>query len=265
MHRKDDILLAEAYKQTKQIDEGLFDRMGARYAGAKGFVQGLGQKVGAYGKGLKAAGQALTGNISGAAKTGQEAYSQLKDTQNASQRAKIDSLVSSKSKDIVNDLDKLGLNSKDAPLTTDEIGAKLKEILSSKGITPDAAAAIKPTATDETISPPAEPGTVSTTSTETPANTETELEEIPAAAVETPAAEKISPGVDYKSRLETKVNELKELIAKKQAAVESKHSFTDTSAEKEEIARFQNQLKEYEDMMKESRSFRAYFKSKFII
>jgi hypothetical protein len=291
MHRKDDINLAEAYAQMyKPLEEGLFDRTKANLSG---IGAGLKQRLSGYGTGLKGAGQTLAGNISKGSDVLAQAKQQIAGANQVGTDAKIQSIINTKTakvrdlaQDTIKDLNKMGLNKskEEGGLDAEDLTKDLSTTLTNF-LQPKATETISSTEPINTAEVSFQPNLVQyqkhldtlkssneikktepSISTSEPINTTSTTKTVPENSPDETKINTENPsGINYKSRLETKINDLKELLAKKQAAMNSKHSFTDTSKEKEEIAQFQNQLKEYEDLMKESQSFRAYFKSKFII
>ena len=229
MHRKDDILLAEAYKQTKQIDEGLLGRTSARLAGLKGSVGGIRDKITGVGQVLKGAGQLATGNREGL-KTASAGLNKFDNAKNVSLNAKIDSLVNSKSKDLVDDLNKLGINSKDSPLNSDELSTKLKEVLLGKGIGTNLA----PTAKEETpVAVVDEPVT-------------TVADELKPETTPTDVNTKVTLSPEDEKTVKELADEIR---AKSGIPISADAAY----------------LAAKKDLGLESNSFRAYFKSKFII
>jgi hypothetical protein len=303
MHRKDELSMAKTYSQI--LEEGLLGRTAARYNSAKATLGGLKDRVSGYGQGLKAIGQGLTGNITGAKQTLVSAADRIEGAKNAGLISKINTVVQRGASDMVNDLDKLGINNKSNPLKTNELISKINQILVNRGISPKALTAApeepapsirdaKPEA--ELIETPAvgEPA-VETPAVEEPAVEEPAVEEpaVEEPAVEEPAVEEPAvgePAVETPAVEEPAV----ETPAVEEPAVEEPVSVTpapedknikflaDTEAELEKLNKVKeknrdikwtqetNRLKKIiadtkKQLENPTESFRAYFKSKFII
>jgi hypothetical protein len=283
MHRKDELSMAKTYSQI--LEEGLLGRTAARYNSAKATLGGLKDRVSGYGQGLKAIGQGLTGNITGAKQTLVSAADRIEGAKNAGLISKINTVVQRGASDMVNDLDKLGINNKSNPLKTNELISKINQILVNRGISPKAltAAPEEPAPSIRDAKPEAElieTPAVGEPAVETPAVEEPAVEEpaVGEPAVETPAVEE--PAVETPAVEEPAVEEPVSVTP----APEDKNIkfLADTEAELEKLNKVKeknrdikwtqetNRLKKIiadtkKQLENPTESFRAYFKSKFII
>lgn len=114
MKNADQRLLEEAYNK---INEGIWDRIKAKSAEIGGALKGAKQTVSGAMQHAKAAGQFALGKDAEAAATRAAGQQQIQAGKTIAQNAKIDSILKSKTTainklaaDIINDLDKLGLN-----------------------------------------------------------------------------------------------------------------------------------------------------------
>lgn len=145
MYQKDHLDMSRVYQKMlnpdykpQVVEEGMLDRLATRYAGVKGTVQGVRDRIAGYGQTLKAAGQLATGNREAGIASAQAGLEKIKGAKNLAQKAKIDTIVSRHAKEMVNDLTKLGLNPRDKPLTAEALTSILTKTLADNGIAYDA-------------------------------------------------------------------------------------------------------------------------------